>query len=268
MKKILLKGYYGFGNFGDDLLLLVVWKLIRKSHPRSDIRVFSNFNENLPGYNQSEGYNRYIHKLLGKEVGLLDWNSNEDFDLVINGGGGIYFDHRRGSSRTEIRNRMLRMLGASASRKIELILRKLVRRNERIRFKQRVGIGIGIGEFAYGAPSFFRKLSEIGSYSMLLVRDHHSILQLNNFGFDGEKGEYSDLVFLHEYWNDILPVKAKSKPDTIGLVLMDWDGDNDRFKKIREFERIITGKGYRVTYFSFDENYDNEFIRELRFVLH
>ncbi|MBX2967381.1 MAG: polysaccharide pyruvyl transferase family protein [Cyclobacteriaceae bacterium] len=262
MKKILLKGYFGFGNLGDDLLLLISWNIVRKRFPQTNIKVFSNFTHNLPGYKQHRGYNQYIYKLLGEKTEIIDWTHQEHFDLVFNGGGGIYFDHTRGNFLLEMRNMILRILGAHATRRIEVFIRKITFRRENICFDQRVGVGIGIGEFAWGAPSFFRKLSEIGSYSMLLVRDHHSLHQLDNFRIKAEKGEFSDLVFLMGYWLRAIPEKIKPSPDTIGIVLMDWPGSKERFEKIKNFERLIAAKGYGVRYFSFDENHDVAYIRE------
>src|SRR5690606_41007532 len=42
VRKILLKGYFGFANLGDDLLLVTAYSLLREAFPTAAIDVFSN----------------------------------------------------------------------------------------------------------------------------------------------------------------------------------------------------------------------------------
>ena len=88
MGKIILKGYYGFGNFGDDILMVTTYWLLKDIFPSDQIIVCS---EN-PGA-------QYIELLCEKSVPVVNSNSGLHADWIVHGGGGVFFDFNEGTSK-------------------------------------------------------------------------------------------------------------------------------------------------------------------------
>lgn len=259
--KILIKGYYGFGNLGDDILLKVSYGLLKERFPDAEYYVFANFNENLEGYAQAPGYNQYIHTLLDGPVTLIDWTYKGHFDLVFNGGGGIYFDYQHGNFFRQVFNAGLKAIGVHGVNKLDRVLRELANKPAHLTFDKRIGVGLGIDYFAPGAPSFFEKFSELGSYDALWVRDAYSVEALKAYRFNRKYFQATDLAFLTEYWNNLPFRQLKPKPDTIGILLLDWHrGQEQLFSTTKTFVERVRNMGYTVKFFSFDENHDKRYL--------
>lgn len=84
MSKIVMSGYYGFSNAGDEALLTAILAALRKIEPDSDITVISG--------NPAE--TRHKHKVhsLYRFAGLSIWKALGQTDLLISGGGSLLQD--------------------------------------------------------------------------------------------------------------------------------------------------------------------------------
>jgi polysaccharide pyruvyl transferase WcaK-like protein len=264
--RILIKGYYGFGNLGDDILLKVSYGLLKERFPEAEFYVFANFTENLEGYAQAPGYNQYIHTLLDGPVTLIDWTYKGHFDLVFNGGGGIYFDYQEGNYFRQVFNAGLKAIGVHGVNKLDRVLRSLMNKPPHLTFDKRIGAGLGIDYFAPSAPSFFEKFSELGSYDALWMRDAYSVEALKTYRFKRKYSQATDLAFLTEYWNNLPARHPKPKPDTIGILLLDWHrGLEQLFSTTKAFVERVRSKGYTVKFFSFDESHDKRYLESFTF---
>ncbi|MBX2964257.1 MAG: polysaccharide pyruvyl transferase family protein [Cyclobacteriaceae bacterium] len=262
--KILLKGYYGFGNLGDDILLVTIHHLIKKKFPEATVSVFSNYNPNLKGFDRQRDYNTYINTLVREKLELIDWTDIKEFDLVVDGGGGVYFDYTQGSVVRQIFNNVCKVMGASTVHTVDMLIRKLLRKPKRLNFVKRAAYGVGIGPYNSSSTNFYHHLVEIGSTDVLYVRDQTSINYLSAFKFSGHKGLCADLAFLCPLWSE-RNKHTDNKTDfagRIGIILLDWyNGLDGHFTEFKGFADLQRKNGNRVTFFSFDENFDKRYIQ-------
>ena len=82
---IVIHGYYGAGNFGDDIILLSMIKALRAAEPRAEITVLSRDIVPIPAYAQFHVVSRY-------DLGVVE-KAIKKADLLICGGGGIFQDY-------------------------------------------------------------------------------------------------------------------------------------------------------------------------------
>ncbi len=262
MKKILLKGYYGFGNLGDDILLKVSHQLLRRRFPQADISVYSENTPNNPNFADSEEYNHYISAIIKDQCPIVDWTYVESYDLLFNGGGGLYKDHRQGSWKFAVANTIAKKLSPQKIRKGESMLRQGLQKKQNIQYDYRVGFGLSIGPFTHTAPTFVKSLSEIGSYNSLFVRDDASIRFLKSVGFENHYERITDIAFLTDYWlpKGLTNKNQSTEEKSIGVILLDWHEKNDvYFENIKQTADCLIKKGIKVQYISFQESFDKKF---------
>ena len=82
---IVIHGYYGAGNFGDDIILLSIIKSLRNSDPNINITVLSRGVAPMPGNKNFQAVSRYNVKDVEMAI--------KKADLFICGGGGIFQDY-------------------------------------------------------------------------------------------------------------------------------------------------------------------------------
>lgn len=262
INKILLKGYYGFGNLGDDILMIVSYNLLKEKYPEATIDIFSNHTPNLNGFKRSSAYNQYIWELLDEKPALIDWTSKKEYDLVFNGGGGVFFDVKDGGAIYGLINTIFKVAGSRMAHRVDRVLRLAFNKPGNIRFKKQHGAGIGIGPYSKRSTLFFRHLAEIGSFEALFVRDDVSMQFLASMNFAGQRFKFTDLAFLSDYW---VPKKLKEKKEKpfgnkVGILLQDIPSrQEEMFSAVEGF--LSSLKDADVTFLSFDRNHDQEYIR-------
>ncbi|MEW9670778.1 polysaccharide pyruvyl transferase CsaB [Ammoniphilus sp. 3BR4] len=84
MKKVLISGYYGFDNAGDDTVLFGIISSLRKHHPAIDIAVLSNKPRETTALFGIPAYNRWSFSTILRQL--------KRADLLLMGGGSLLQD--------------------------------------------------------------------------------------------------------------------------------------------------------------------------------
>ena len=252
-RRILIVGYYGKGNFGDDVLLSASYELLRQAMPDADISVL------IDG---SRG--AYVQRLL-KEATVLPFGRHGHFDLIVHGGGGVHFDFRQQRWADRFIECGMRCIGFPAVIRAEEWIRRITGL-ARTSATARIGIGIGVGTYAPGSPWMRAALPIIAEYDALWVRDSTSVANLERFRqvltHDIILG--SDLAFLTHYWLKPLAPRATTARPRLGIILRDWAEELGGLPEAALRDSIAAlATEYDITGFIFNRHTDQQLQRIL-----
>ena len=248
MKNIALLGYYGYGNFGDDVLLHTTYNLVRHLWPEAEIGI-----RLPPGAS-------YVKTFLDGPYKEIEFGENSRWDLIIHGGGGNYFDFVAPSVSELSIGAALRLIPLRVRVRLERLIRNAVGKQGVIGGR-RIGLGIGIGNYVKGSWRLIRSSHELSDYRHIWVRDRGSLDNLRSLGFDTPATEGSDLAFLTEYW---LPPRSAPRATedgrlSVAVMLRDWPF-GDRSGSGEQFHEIIEelASEFDVHIFLLDPRNDRE----------
>ncbi len=248
--RILLVGYYGKANFGDDVLFKVTYNYISQWKPDADIFVLcDNYKDD------------YLPKLVNTKINIVEPGHRDHYDLIVHGGGGTFFDFSRYSIIDRFINHIIKVIGYKKFVTVDRLLRNLLNK-KRVSADQRIGLGIGVGTYNSGSKKLRDNISVLLDFDTLIVRDVKSISNLKKLSIDSQVILGSDLAFLDDYWVPKDKKYVQSELDErkkIGLVLRDWDTDNTS-KYLESMEKVLPylDEKYKLTLFIFDKRTDKK----------
>ncbi len=250
MDKVIIKGYYGFGNFGDDLLMITAYGIVKSIFPDHEI-VIATESKNT----------QYIPKLLGHPVRVISQQTDVTAQWLIHGGGGVFFDFKNGGKKFSILNKIIHVIGYSLFRTLYQRVQR-TRGRKTIHAKFRGGFGIGIGTYTESSSKFYVDILSLSDFDFLLVRDAESVKHIKRLKLDYPVHQATDIVFLQEHWiSGSLEAKKTNNANTIGIVLRDWPfNDHAHLDVMFNVSRELKARGHTLKVFAFDSATDQEFI--------
>ena len=210
---VILVGYYGRGNFGDDVLMVVTNALARHILPGASIAMRIGTSATYPA------------RLLGPDIGRIPFGTRDRHRLILHGGGGNFFDFAPHGPLDRAANALLMAGGRDAFVRIEANLRRLVGRPS-ISARTRLGLGLGIGTFTQGSPKLREVLPVLADFDAIWLRDAESISNLSRLGVTPPVVRGSDIAFLWEHWCPpslaLAPMPRRPARPRVGVILRDW----------------------------------------------
>lgn len=243
--KIVVRGYYGFGNLGDDLLCKVILEILHESWPKAELTVLS-----------LASNPHYLHELTNFDIKVTDNPSAVEYDVLCYGGGGVFFDFAHGSMVDRFINGLIKVIGLSSYARLISGMRAGAPKA-----LLHVGIGIGVGTFTNASIKFREKARQLGTLDQLFVRDDRSMVNLRELGFTGHVVRSTDLVFHVDSWRRATEMPRQQGIKSIAVVLRDWKIDESRYLDyVFEWLDWLRGQGYEIVLVSFDPLHDGSFI--------
>lgn len=245
-QRILLVGYYGKGNFGDDLLLVITHALIKQHFPDAAISVIVDAT-----------HGDYVASMLG-DVTLLKPDRHGHFDLIVHGGGGVFFDLKPHGLWSRMIEYAVCRIGFRTFLRIDAIARAITHK-QRTSAPCRVALGVEVGAFSPGSPRMRANLPILADFKALWVRDTTSREHLKRFAsiLRAEIIQGSDLAFLTQHWLPAVPLSAEHPRPRLGIVLRDYPESLGGASRAALADAIATlAKDYTITGFLFDAHAD------------
>lgn len=234
--KVVLSGYYGFDNIGDEAVLFSIITALRKEIKDVQITVLSNNPDKTKALYGVESVNRWDMKSVAKTIKVSD--------LLISGGGSLLQDVT--SSKT--------VPYYLAIVKIAQFYKKKV-----------VFYSQGIGPVNKGVSRWLIK-KVVNKVDGIFVRDAASKKLLQEIGIKKEVGEALDPVLGIELTDEKAVAKLDHKVKTVGIYLRPWK-DEAHDKRLKE--SLMPGlielleKGYKLCFIPMHFEQDCDLAKEL-----
>ena len=245
--RIILKGYYGAGNIGDDLLMISAYKILKELFPGKNIYVDSKSD--------------YYKILIPDAVKFTESKINSS-DLIFYGGGGLFFDFQKGDIKHLLLNSAVNLLTV----KRFIYLFSWVRPKIKQEHEQKIiSFGLGVGPYPYSSKKYIRHLVLFNKMEFISVRDEMSHSILRKAGVPAFL--HTDLVFNREafpFFKEIEQQKEKKdgKP-SIGIILRDWRFEENNISKYIQFYNENKDK-FDIQFLVFNPTNDTGIIEQLK----
>lgn len=216
-KSVVISGYYGFNNIGDEAVLSSIITAVRKHIPDVHITVLSNAPSQTKAFYDVEAINRWQMKEIAKAI--------KASDLLISGGGSLLQDVTS--------NKVIPYyLGIV---KIAQFYKKPV-----VFYSQGVGpVAKGLGKWL--VKSIGNKVNQI------FVRDEGSKTLLETIGVNKAPITVTidpvlGIEAKKEVVDKLVPTLVEGKK--VGMYIRPWKNDKELVEKLAEVSKYIEEKGY------------------------
>src|SRR2546430_3129790 len=221
--KAIIRGAYGEGNFGDDVLMIVCYRLLRRLYDEDQIAF-------LFGSHPATPERAYVHRLI-PGIQIISLRSETRADLVVWGGGTQFFSFvqtQTSMNVTPLYEKVAKGL-LDPKRAVKVLLQKVLRGKSHIgqRF---AALAIGVGPFVQGSAEEICTRQLLARMDFVAVRDPQSLTLCRNWGVN-HVTLHSDLCFLLDmWWPQGIPARtSRTSQRCVGVIVRDWPHDAEGF---------------------------------------
>jgi len=227
-----LKGYFGYENLGDDLLMISSIRLIYQtfSDPKIYIRSKSS----------------YINNLFPEVILVDDFKKLPKIDVLIYGGGGVFFDFNKG--RSGIKNLLVKTISLTIFNK----LIKIIKPKSKLKI---LGWGLGIGPYSSSSEKFLNDMYHLSRFDFLALRDKAGSYKLIKKVNKKHTNIYTDIVFQSKLWKDKYNLDISLKAASVCIIPRGWEFGNKDFKELK-LAKSLNEKGIDVKFLFFNPEKD------------
>lgn len=237
-RDIIIIGYYGQGNFGDDLLALYIIRLLKKAVSENRIMVTA------PEGNYLE---KWFPEIMSVSLPYALHHLTDSPKSVVFGGGGLFFQFEKPS--------LMNLFGARGNLMWHCL------RHARIELKNNLRLYafcIGIGPLnGYGAKFITRKLCSITDH--VSVRDESSAKFINAVNCEIVTDPVLGL-------SDLIVCDNFSHGKAVGFIIRCWYSSDKLIVKLKQVAEKLRQEGFKVSFISFERQADSQaiaFLKEL-----
>ena len=250
-----LRGAYGPGNLGDDVLMVAIYRLLRERFNTEDIAI---------GVEDIK-----IGAKLLPEATFVHYKMPFSADLVVLGGGGQFFEFH-GDGMKQDNGKIAKIFSAIQKQSglfaaIErLIISSQPAAIDRLFIAKKIAAYcIGLGPFDSNGRGVTRAESVIPRLNYISVRDHKSSELAVRFGATTNPKIFSDPTFDVASWNDTSVVESQEN-EGYSFILRDWPHSRhgaNLIKTMIEVARQLRDKGEVVRLVSLYAERDQHLIK-------
>lgn len=255
--KCCLRGAYGPGNFGDDLLMLASYNILKDFYDLDELVITAK---------DSDGTNIMI-----PGANVVSPSSFVFAKTTFLGGGGQYFCFNEDidNKRNTFWNKLKKVVDEAGF--FDVLFSQVYRRlfKSRWRSKYNIGFCLGLGPFEKNNSKeecyFESELTgDVGAY--LSVRDETSMRLASDFGVRSVH-KFSDPIFNNKLWMPKEKVEKVLCKNSVSIIIRSWPFNstvNSKISELRTLASFLIKRGYDVNFISLYESYDIDQINYFR----
>lgn len=259
--KILLKGYFGAGNLGDDILMCVSYSLIKEFYQTNQIVIW--------GAKQQSIDTQYINHITNQQLSFITEISPAIVknNILVLGGGGLFFEFANSAPQI-LRTNSTILTGIN-----KVLSKKQVSSNRHFlsaedHFNYRFAIGLGLGPFENNSKYSEVVADYLSQFELVIVRDPTSYDLCTDWRIEKIAYLSSDLAYLTHRWlpNITQDNKITDKKLNIGCVIRDWNWNSEGIAYIDGLISVVQQLrrfGHNVTFVSFNHHNDSKIFKRL-----
>lgn len=229
-----IRGAYGPGNLGDDVLMLTMIKILKKRNKKTIVSV-----------NNIKSAKKMIDN-----IDFVDFDTLIDSKITFLGGGGQFFSFPQKNKFKKIFTILKN--GKKSNNFMKKSIFKLFK-IPKFSYEHLVGIGLGIGPFENDENNIIHNHTKktLSKSIFLSVRDSESLSILKEMNINQSRMD-TDLSFFSEAWIDeesLDDKNADTKKNKISLIIREWSFEGKGKQIENSFEKTIAflkSKNYEV----------------------